>query len=96
MRYNVIKTKEDYGFLEYIAKGKSETEAITILYEERDRELSRIAQDVDEIEETSGLAYFKVTNNHVVYTYRIEEDMFWKMAQLSKPENRILNDFFLN
>ena len=96
MRYNVIKTKEGHGFLEYMAKGKSETEAITLLYKIRDLELCKMAQDVDEIEETSGLAYFKVTNNHVVYTYKIEEDMFWKMAQLSKPENRILNDFFLN
>ena len=96
MRYNVIKTKEGHGFLEYLAKGASETDAITILSQIRDNELCRIAQDVDEIKETSGLAYFKVTNNHVVYTYKIEEDMFWKMAQLSKPENRILNDFFLN
>ena len=96
MRYNVTKTKLGFGFIKYLGKELTETEAITLLNEIHEEETCRMFQDVTEIQGFGDCQYFHVINNHVVYQYQIEEDMYWKLGQVINPKNAMLNDFCLN
>lgn len=86
MRYNIVKIKLGFGFLEYEAKNVSESEAINKLNDIHEREMCRMFQDVMPIQELQGMQYFHVINNDICYQYQVEESMSWKLEQIAKPK----------
>jgi len=92
MRYNITKIRLDLNTIEYEGKGLTTNEAVTLLREIHERELSKMMQDTTRIQSFGDCQYFHVVNNGAIFQYQIEEDMFWKLGQAINPKSSIFND----